>query len=216
MPNRPKDPYAVAPRQLPSGRWKGRVVRYDPDTGQRHELTQTFDTKREAKAWAERRLYLDRQLLYQSRHQRKLLFIDAATSHPNDERVGHLKRPNGWNNGGLIAEAMQHGYRVTTGFVGKAPGQCDRSVENEGRQKRLPSSIEPRRAPPRFKDRRRRPNSCAMESIAIGGRRKGSILAMGFPSARHDNGITLFDRLEQLCQMGLDLVRSELSHVRIP
>ena len=53
MPNRVKDPYAVEPRRLPSGRWKGRVVRYDPDTGKRHELTQTFDTKKEAKNWAE-------------------------------------------------------------------------------------------------------------------------------------------------------------------
>lgn len=54
MPRRPKDPYAVTPRQLPSGRWKGRVVRYDSETGKRQELTQTFDTKREAKAWAEK------------------------------------------------------------------------------------------------------------------------------------------------------------------
>lgn len=53
MPQRPKDPYAVEPRRLPSGRWKGRVVRYDPETGKRHELTQTFDTKKEAKQWAE-------------------------------------------------------------------------------------------------------------------------------------------------------------------
>ena len=53
MPKGPKDPYAVEPRKLPSGRWKGRVVRYDPDTGKRHEMTQTFDTKREAKHWAE-------------------------------------------------------------------------------------------------------------------------------------------------------------------
>lgn len=44
----------MEPRKLPSGRWKGRVVRYDPDTGKRHELTQTFDTKREAKQWAEK------------------------------------------------------------------------------------------------------------------------------------------------------------------
>jgi integrase len=29
-------------------------VRYDPDTGKRHELTQTFDTKKEAKNWAEK------------------------------------------------------------------------------------------------------------------------------------------------------------------
>ncbi|NMP23982.1 tyrosine-type recombinase/integrase [Sulfobacillus harzensis] len=53
MPNRVKDPYAVEPRRLPSGRWKGRVVRYDLETGKRHELTQTFDSKREAKQWAE-------------------------------------------------------------------------------------------------------------------------------------------------------------------
>ncbi|MCY0864467.1 MAG: tyrosine-type recombinase/integrase [Sulfobacillus sp.] len=53
MPPRAKDPYAVTPRQLPSGRWKGRVVLYDPETGKRREVTQTFDTKREAKAWAE-------------------------------------------------------------------------------------------------------------------------------------------------------------------
>lgn len=53
MPNRVKEPYAVEPRRLPSGRWKGRVVRYDSETGKRRELTQTFDTKREAKQWAE-------------------------------------------------------------------------------------------------------------------------------------------------------------------
>ncbi|MCL5972468.1 MAG: site-specific integrase [Firmicutes bacterium] len=29
-------------------------MRYDPDTGKRHELTQTFDTKKEAKNWAEK------------------------------------------------------------------------------------------------------------------------------------------------------------------
>ena len=39
--NRTKDPYAVEPRKLPSGRWKGRVVRYDPDTGKRRETSQT-------------------------------------------------------------------------------------------------------------------------------------------------------------------------------
>lgn len=60
MPRRPKEPYAVTPRQLPSGRWKGRVVRYDPETGKRQELTQTFDTKREAKAWAEKEAALYR------------------------------------------------------------------------------------------------------------------------------------------------------------
>ncbi|AUW93066.1 hypothetical protein BXT84_03130 [Sulfobacillus thermotolerans] len=52
MPKGPKDPYAVEPRKLPSSRLKGRVVRYD-EMGKRHELTQTFDTKREAKQWAE-------------------------------------------------------------------------------------------------------------------------------------------------------------------
>jgi hypothetical protein len=39
---------------LDSGRWKGRVVRYDPDTGKRREMTQTFDTKKDAKNWAEK------------------------------------------------------------------------------------------------------------------------------------------------------------------
>ena len=52
MPNRPKEPYAVEPRKLPSSRGKGRVVRYDQDTGKRREMTKTFDTKREAKSWA--------------------------------------------------------------------------------------------------------------------------------------------------------------------
>lgn len=53
MANRAKEPYAVEPRKLPSGRWKGRVVRYDAETGKRTELTQTFDKKKEAKNWAE-------------------------------------------------------------------------------------------------------------------------------------------------------------------
>ncbi len=54
MPNRPKEPYAVKTRKLASGNWKGRVVRYDPDTGKRHEFTQTFDNKKAAKNWAEK------------------------------------------------------------------------------------------------------------------------------------------------------------------
>ena len=53
MPNRPKESYAVEPRRLASGRWKGRVVRYNPDDGKRLEMNRTFDTKREAKQWAE-------------------------------------------------------------------------------------------------------------------------------------------------------------------
>ncbi len=53
MPHRVKEPYAIEPRKLPSGRWKGRVVRYDLESGKRHELTQTFETKKEAKNWAE-------------------------------------------------------------------------------------------------------------------------------------------------------------------
>ncbi len=47
-------PYAVEPRKLPSGRWKGRVVRYGPDTGKRIERNRTFETKKEAKNLAER------------------------------------------------------------------------------------------------------------------------------------------------------------------
>ena len=54
MPNRAKEPYALEPRKLASGNWKGRVIRYDPDTGKRHEINQTFDTKKAAKNWAEK------------------------------------------------------------------------------------------------------------------------------------------------------------------
>lgn len=54
MPNRPKEPYAVEPRKLASGHWKGRVVRYDLETGKRHEINQTFDNKKAAKNWAEK------------------------------------------------------------------------------------------------------------------------------------------------------------------
>ncbi len=53
MPNRVKERYAVEPRKLPLGRWKGRVVRYDPENGKRFEMNRTFDTKKEAKNWAE-------------------------------------------------------------------------------------------------------------------------------------------------------------------
>lgn len=53
MATRVKDPYAVEPRKLPSGRWKGRVVRYDPKDGKRIEMNWTFDTKKAAKNWAE-------------------------------------------------------------------------------------------------------------------------------------------------------------------
>ncbi len=54
-----KEPHAIDPRKLPSGRWKGRVQYWDPDTGIRKETTQTFATEREAKKWSrdeERRL----------------------------------------------------------------------------------------------------------------------------------------------------------------
>jgi len=59
MANRMKEPHAIDPRKLASGRWKGRVQYWDPDTGQRKETTQTFATEREAKKWSrdeERRL----------------------------------------------------------------------------------------------------------------------------------------------------------------
>ncbi|POB10108.1 hypothetical protein CO251_11520 [Sulfobacillus sp. hq2] len=52
----------MEPRKLPSGRWKGRVVRYD-EKGKRHELTQTFDTKREVKQWAELRKQLNSEII---------------------------------------------------------------------------------------------------------------------------------------------------------
>jgi integrase len=50
----PKEAYALKPRELPSGHWKGRVVVYDPDTGRRREITRTFPTKTAARQWAER------------------------------------------------------------------------------------------------------------------------------------------------------------------
>ncbi len=50
MAHRPKEPHAIDPRKLPSGRWKGRVQYWDPSAGQRKELTQTFATEREAVA----------------------------------------------------------------------------------------------------------------------------------------------------------------------
>lgn len=49
-----RDPYAVEPRKLCCGRWKGRVVLYDVSTGRRRETTRTFGTKKEAKNWAEK------------------------------------------------------------------------------------------------------------------------------------------------------------------
>lgn len=52
MANRVKDPHAKDPRKLPSGRWQARVTFYDPDTGKRHETSQTFPTEREAKRWS--------------------------------------------------------------------------------------------------------------------------------------------------------------------
>ena len=48
MPKGPKQPHSVDPRRLPSGRWKGRVVVYDANTGKRREMTQTLDTKEDA------------------------------------------------------------------------------------------------------------------------------------------------------------------------
>lgn len=49
MPQERKQPYSIDPRQLPSGRWKGRVVLYDRESGARRETTKTFPTKKEAK-----------------------------------------------------------------------------------------------------------------------------------------------------------------------
>jgi hypothetical protein len=53
-PKGSKQPYSVDPRQPPSGRWTGRVAVDDASTGKRQEMTQTFDTKKEAKNWAEK------------------------------------------------------------------------------------------------------------------------------------------------------------------
>ena len=49
MTNRLKEPHAVDPRKLSSGRWQARVTYYDPNTGKRRETSQTFATEREAK-----------------------------------------------------------------------------------------------------------------------------------------------------------------------
>ena len=52
MTNRLKEPHAVDPRKLTSGRWQARVTYYDPNTGKRRETSQTFATEREAKKWS--------------------------------------------------------------------------------------------------------------------------------------------------------------------
>ncbi|MCL5972656.1 MAG: hypothetical protein M1499_08875 [Firmicutes bacterium] len=54
-------------------------MRYDPDTGKRHELTQTFDTKKEAKNWGEKEAAQYRD--------------DPNRKPPSEETVGdYLKR----------------------------------------------------------------------------------------------------------------------------
>lgn len=52
MPNRHHESHAKDPRKLASGRWQARVTYYDPETGKRHETSQTFATEREAKKWS--------------------------------------------------------------------------------------------------------------------------------------------------------------------
>lgn len=49
--NRVKEPHAQVPRKLKSGRWQARVTFYNPETGDRKETSETFDTEREAKKW---------------------------------------------------------------------------------------------------------------------------------------------------------------------
>ena len=61
MPNRLKESYAVEPRKLKSGRWKGRVVIYEADTGKRREMTKTFDVQKQAKNWGQEQALLYRQ-----------------------------------------------------------------------------------------------------------------------------------------------------------
>lgn len=46
-----KEPHAQDPRKLESGKWQARITYYDPDTGKRHEIGQSFATEREAKKW---------------------------------------------------------------------------------------------------------------------------------------------------------------------
>lgn len=55
MPTRPKEPHAVDPRKLASGRWQALVTFWDPETGKRREVSQTFDTDREALRWGRAR-----------------------------------------------------------------------------------------------------------------------------------------------------------------
>lgn len=52
MPNRVKEPHAIRPQKQASGRWQARVTYYDPHTGKRREMSQTFATEREAKKWS--------------------------------------------------------------------------------------------------------------------------------------------------------------------
>ena len=40
-------------RKLESGRWQGRVPYYDPETGKRREVSQTFSTAKEADMWVQ-------------------------------------------------------------------------------------------------------------------------------------------------------------------
>ena len=74
MPQRAKEPHAVDPRKLDSGRWQARVTYYDPETGKRRETSQTFATEREAKKW--------------SREQEMAYRADPNRKPPSDETLG--------------------------------------------------------------------------------------------------------------------------------
>lgn len=107
MPKRPKDSYAVEPRKLPSGRWKGRVVRYD-ETGKRREMTQTFDTKREAKQWAE--------------HEAALYRADPNRKPPSDDTLAQFCTQ--WVERLItVAETTRADYRLMCRYVSPALGQ---------------------------------------------------------------------------------------------
>lgn len=74
MPTRMKEPHAVDPRKLTSGRWQVRVTFWDPATGQRRETSQTVATEREAKIW--------------SRNQEMQLRQDPNRKPPSEEQFG--------------------------------------------------------------------------------------------------------------------------------
>lgn len=124
MPKRLKDSYAVEPRKLPSGHWKGRVVIYDVDTGKRREMTKTFDTKKDAKNWAEKEAAQYRD--------------DPNRKPPSEETLGEYL--NRWLNdvaAGRIRDTTLIAYRryvkpVTTRAIAQKPLKSLTALDLQG------------------------------------------------------------------------------------